>query len=115
MPRGHCTMSFGCGIERRSKGIGDAPGALHHVVARGINRQRIFLDDPDKKNFIDRLSALLKDSGIKCYAWAVLDNHFHLLLRTGAVSAHLNISVNAINKSVARGKTLAKQHDYFLA
>ena len=55
------------GIERRSKGIGDAPGALHHVIARGINRQRIYRDDPDKKNFLDRLSVLLKDSGIKCY------------------------------------------------
>jgi putative transposase len=63
----------------------EAPGALHHVIARGINRQRIFIDDPDKKNFFDRLSALLKDSEIKCYEWAVLDNHFHLLLRTGRV------------------------------
>jgi len=92
----------------------DTLGALHQVVARRINRQRIFLDDLGKKKFIDRLSALLKDSGIKCYAWAVLDNHFHLLLRTGAVSAHFNISVNSVSKSVARGKTLAKQHDYFL-
>jgi REP element-mobilizing transposase RayT len=89
----------------------DAPGALHHVIARGINRQRIFRDDPDKKNFLDRLSALLKDSGIKCNAWAVLDHHFHLLLRTGAVSAHFNISVNSVSKSVARGKTLTKQND----
>ena len=63
----------------------DAPGALQHVIARGINRQRIFRDDPDKTNFLDSLSALLKVSGIKCYAWAVLDNHFHLLLRTGTV------------------------------
>jgi putative transposase len=63
----------------------DAPGALQHVIARGINRQRISLDDADKKNFLERLSALLKDSGIKCYAWALLDNHFHLLLRSGTV------------------------------
>ena len=70
------------------------------MVACGINRLRIFLDDPEKKNFIDRLSALLKDFGIKCYAWAVLDNHFHLLLRTGPVSAHFNISVNSVSKSV---------------
>lgn len=63
----------------------DAPGALHHVIARGIIRQRIFLDDADKKNFLNRLRTLLKDTGIKCYAWAVLDNHFHLLLRTGTV------------------------------
>ena len=92
----------------------DAPGALHHMVARGINRQRIFLGDEDKKNFLDSLSALLKDSGITCYAWAVRDCHFHLLLRTGTVSAHFNISVNSVSKSVARGKTLANQHDYFL-
>ena len=58
------------------------------LIALWIKRQRIFLDDPDKINFLDRLSALLKDSGIKCYAWAVLDNHFHLLLRAGTVSAH---------------------------
>jgi hypothetical protein len=33
------------------------------VIARGINRQRIFRDDPDKKNFLDRLSALLEGYG----------------------------------------------------
>ena len=63
----------------------DAPGALQHVIARGINRQRIFRDDADKSSFLDRLSGLLKDCGIQCYAWAILDNHFHLLLRSGAI------------------------------
>jgi len=63
----------------------DAPGALQHVIARGINRQRIFQDDADKSSFLDRLSGLLKDCGIQCYAWAILDNHFHLLLRSGAI------------------------------
>jgi hypothetical protein len=29
----------------------NAPGALHHVIARGINRQQIFLDDADRKRF----------------------------------------------------------------
>jgi hypothetical protein len=33
----------------------DAPGALQHVIARGINRQRIFPDDADKNSFLDRL------------------------------------------------------------
>jgi putative transposase len=63
----------------------DAPGALHHVIARGINRENIFRDDRDKQNFLYRLCAILKDSFVRCYAWAALDNHFHLLLRTGAV------------------------------
>ena len=35
------------GIERRSKGMGDAPGAVQHVIAWGINIERIFLDDPE--------------------------------------------------------------------
>jgi putative transposase len=102
------------GIERCSKGIGNAPGAFHHVVAREINRQKISRDDPDKINLLDRLSALLKDSGIKCYALAMLDNHFHLLLRTGTVSALFNISANSDSKTVARRKTLAKKHNYSL-
>ena len=46
------------------------------LIVLRIKRQRIFLDDPDKINFLDHLSAPLKDFGIKCYAWAVLDNHF---------------------------------------
>jgi putative transposase len=41
----------------------DALGALQYVIAQGINRQRIFLDDADKNNFLDRLSGLLKDCG----------------------------------------------------
>jgi hypothetical protein len=36
----------------------DAPGALQHVIARGINRQQIFLDDADRKRFLDRLGHL---------------------------------------------------------
>jgi len=46
----------------------DAPGALHHVIARGINREKIFRDDEDKKNFSERLGGLLRDSAIQCYA-----------------------------------------------
>jgi REP element-mobilizing transposase RayT len=61
----------------------DAPGALHHVIARGINRQRIFLDDADRNRFLDRLRNLLCDSQTACYAWALVGNHFHLLLRSG--------------------------------
>jgi REP element-mobilizing transposase RayT len=61
----------------------DAPGALHHVIARGINRRRVFDDDGDRERFVARLGELLLDSGTGCYAWALMPNHFHLLLRTG--------------------------------
>lgn len=63
----------------------DAPGALHHVIARGINRQAIFADDSDRNRFLQRLDEILTQTGAACYAWALLPNHFHLLLRTAAV------------------------------
>ena len=61
----------------------DTPGALHHIMVRGIKRQKIFKDNKDRNNFIERLGAIIKDTSISCYAWALLSNHIHLLLRTG--------------------------------
>ena len=53
----------------------DAPGALHHVIARGINRQKIFADHRDRHNFLDRLGDLLVETKTGCYAWALISNH----------------------------------------
>jgi REP element-mobilizing transposase RayT len=61
----------------------DTPGALHHIMLRGIERRKIFRDNKDKDNFVDRLGDILKDTSTSCYAWALLSNHVHLLLRTG--------------------------------
>jgi len=63
----------------------DAAGALQHVIGRGINRQAIFLDKADYKDFSNRLGDILSESHTSCYAWALLPNHFHLLLKTGNV------------------------------
>jgi REP element-mobilizing transposase RayT len=62
----------------------DAPGALHHIIARGIERKAIFRDDRDRDDFLERLGRNLEESRTPCYAWSLLPNHFHLLLRTGA-------------------------------
>jgi len=63
----------------------DAPGALHHIIDRGIERKTIFKDDADRDNFLERLQNILTDSNTSCFAWALIPNHFHLLLRTGRV------------------------------
>ena len=62
----------------------DAPGTLHHVIVRGIERSKIVKDDYDRDNFISRLGALAKETGTAIYAWALLSNHAHILLRSGA-------------------------------
>jgi putative transposase len=56
---------------------------LHHIICRGIERRRIFEDDGDRDNFIKRLSGILSETKTPCYAWALIPNHFHLLVRTG--------------------------------
>ena len=60
----------------------DAPGVLHHVMARGIERRAIFRDDHDRDDFVDRLAHLAKEGALTVYGWALIPNHFHLLVRT---------------------------------
>jgi putative transposase len=61
----------------------DAPGSLHHVVMRGIERSALFRNTGDYKDFLNRLSDLLLETKTSCYAWALMRNHVHLLLRSG--------------------------------
>ena len=61
----------------------DAPGALHHIIVRGIEKRNIFKDNTDRKRFTKRLGDILNESQTPCYAWALIPNHFHLLLKTG--------------------------------
>lgn len=58
----------------------DISGLLQHVIVCGIERSDIFNDDHDRQLFVDRLFKLLSETGVRCYAWALLSNHFHLLL-----------------------------------
>jgi len=62
----------------------DAPGALHHIIVRGIERKKIFRDDTDRGEFLERLGRILSETRTPCFAWAIIPNHFHLLLRTGS-------------------------------
>jgi putative transposase len=63
----------------------DATGALHHVIIRGIEGRKIFRSDYDRKNFLNRYGELITETQTDCFAWALIPNHVHLLLRTGSV------------------------------
>jgi REP element-mobilizing transposase RayT len=63
----------------------DAPGSVHHVIIRGIERRNIFKDDRDREELLERLGRLLSVTKIVCYAWALLPNHAHFLFRSGPV------------------------------
>jgi len=66
----------------REAGI-DAPGALHHLIIRGIERGNIFLYDYDRLSFVSRLSELVPETKTDCFAWAILENHVHFLFSIG--------------------------------
>jgi len=63
----------------------DAPGALHHVIIRGIERKAIFRGDTDRAEFLKRVESIFTDSATPCFAWALMTNHVHLLIRTAGV------------------------------
>ena len=56
---------------------------IYHVMLRGINRQIIFEDDGDKHYFMTVLKTCKELSGFKLYAFCLMSNHVHLLLKTG--------------------------------
>jgi REP element-mobilizing transposase RayT len=61
----------------------DAPGTLHHVILRGIERRRIVDDRADQEAFIERMGQSALETGIMIYAWSLLPNHAHILLKSG--------------------------------
>lgn len=79
----------------------DAPGVLHHIIGRGIEQRRIFLDDADRDDFISRLASVTECGALDVYAWALLPNHFHLLCKTKhqplSISMHRLLTGYAVN------------------
>lgn len=58
------------------------PGALYHVTARGDRREDIFEDDQDRQTFLATLEQVITRFNWTCYAWCLMDNHYHLLIQT---------------------------------
>jgi putative transposase len=59
----------------------ELPNVIYHVMTRGWNRAAIFKDRADRIEFLKRLSENLIKTSTHCYAWALMDNHVHLLLK----------------------------------
>lgn len=57
-------------------------GAIYHVSVRGNARQDIFLDNHDRKRFLERLAASVETYGVRIYLFCLMPNHFHLLVET---------------------------------
>src|SRR3989304_607490 len=58
------------------------PHAVYHVTARGNERKAIFRGDGDRKRFLQILAEMVEQYKVICYAWVLMDNHYHLLIET---------------------------------
>ena len=76
------------------------PGTFHHVMARGIEGRDIFSDTDDCGKFLDYLSTGILRTGFKCYAWVLMSNHYHLLLRVN--EKHLSELMRRLNAGYAQ-------------
>jgi REP element-mobilizing transposase RayT len=61
----------------------DSPGTLHHAICRGIEGREIVSDEHDRNNFVARMGHVAHDTSTEIYAWALMTNHIHILLRSG--------------------------------
>ena len=59
---------------------------IHHVIARGNSRNKIFITDSDRIKYLELIRRYKKRYFCKVYAYCLMDNHVHLLIEEGAVS-----------------------------
>lgn len=61
----------------------DVPGALHHIMVRGNNKENIFSDDEDRSKFLQRMGENVVEGKCAVYAWVLMSNHVHILFKSG--------------------------------
>lgn len=78
----------------------DVADGWYHITARGINREAIFLKDGDREHFMGLLATLPERFRIAVYAYVLMDNHYHLLIRTPEANASQGIQWLNVSYSV---------------
>lgn len=54
---------------------------VYHIMLRGIDRMPIFFHDEDRIKFLDTIATMKKEGEYKIYAYCLIDNHVHLLMK----------------------------------
>ncbi|MCM3617916.1 transposase [Sutcliffiella horikoshii] len=71
---------------------------MYHIMIRGINRQTIFEEEEDKERFLLTLKKYQEKSDYKVYAYCLMDNHIHLLIKESEEEP-LSLAVKRISSS----------------
>ena len=82
------------------------PGALYHITARGNARAAIYRSDSDRSNFLNLLARVCGRYHWRCYAWCLMDNHYHLVVET--LEATLSAGMRQLNSQYTQ--TFNRRH-----
>jgi len=81
-------------------------------MVRGIERRRIFLNDADWRDWVDRMGRLFPAHGVRCFAWALMPNHVHLVIQTRG--GGLSKVMARLNTGYARSFNLRHERSGYL-
>jgi putative transposase len=73
--------------------------AFYHITARGIRKDKIFYSDKDKEVFVDKMNETFEKYSFVCYAYCLMDNHYHLFIKTPL--ANISQGMHYLNTSYA--------------
>lgn len=71
--------------------------AVYHIVCRGNRREPIFTGDRDKRTFIGKMDEAFAKYSFFCYAFCLMDNHYHLMVQTPL--ANISEGLHSLNSS----------------
>ncbi len=57
-------------------------GAYYHILSRGNERKDIFSNNDDRISFLEILGKMSDRFDVEVYAYVLMDNHYHLILKT---------------------------------
>ncbi|NIA22926.1 MAG: chromosomal replication initiator DnaA [Proteobacteria bacterium] len=72
---------------------------FYHIMSRGIRKENIFYSDRDKSVFIDKMNETFEKYSFICYAFCLMDNHYHLFIKTQL--ANISKGMHYLNSSYA--------------
>ena len=71
----------------------------HHVINRGVEQRKVFLDEEDFGTFADLLCEACREYGVKVHSYALMSNHYHLLIETER--ENLSLFMRRVNAAYA--------------
>ena len=76
------------------------PHAVYHVTSRGNARQKIVRGDSDRQAFFSALAQVVDRFDWRCYAYCLMDNHYHLLIETPKPNLSLGIPITTASRTM---------------